>query len=297
MTEISGFPRQYPAAMVNITNKCTLRCRHCFVFRDGNPTSVKDEMDTDTMLARLADLQKKHGIHTMLWMGGEPLLRPDVLEKGITLFVRNHITTNGTLDLIDFPGCIYVVSLDGPPDYNDAIRGKGTYEKVMHTIGKVPENFGSQVMCQCVVTKANETMLEELVERLRPTRFEGMTFSFYVPPANDTSELTWGTAARRDQAVREVLRLKKLYPDFIWNNERTLTLTLSENCKAVTDNCPSQQFVLPLYLEGQQFVSPFCCYGNDVDCDLCGAWVVFYIAAMLEKSGAVTYRRDAGKAC
>ena len=34
--------------------------------------------------------------------------------------------------------------------------------------------------------------------------------------------------------------------------------------------------------EGDEFVTPFCCYGNDVDCDLCGAWAVFYIAAKLE---------------
>ncbi|UCD85459.1 MAG: hypothetical protein JSU92_04500, partial [Deltaproteobacteria bacterium] len=58
---------------------------------------------------------------------------------------------------------------------------------------------------------------------------------------------------------------------------------LSGNSKAVTDNCPSKKFVLPLYLEGGQFVTPFCCYGNDVDCDLCGAWVVFYIASKFEQ--------------
>ena len=37
------------------------------------------------------------------------------------------------------------------------------------------------------------------------------------------------------------------------------------------------------YLEGNEFVTPFCCYGNDVDCDLCGAWLVFYLAAQLEE--------------
>ena len=41
--------RQWPAAMVNITNRCNLRCRHCFVFRDDNPTDIKREMDTETM--------------------------------------------------------------------------------------------------------------------------------------------------------------------------------------------------------------------------------------------------------
>jgi len=284
--------RQYPVAMVNITNKCTLRCKHCFVFRESNPTSVKNEMGTTVMLARLADLQKKHNIETMLWMGGEPLLRPDVLEGGIQLFPRNHITTNGTIDLVDYSDCIYVVSLDGPPEYNDAIRGQGTYEKVLDTIGRVPKRFGSKVMCQCVVTRENEGLLADLVARLRPTRFEGMTFSFYVPPANDTSGLTWGTTERRDKAVREVMRLKEQYPDFIWNGTRTLELTLSENCKAVTDNCPSKKLVLPLYLDGEDFVTPFCCYGNDVDCDLCGAWVVFYIASLLEKTGAERYRKN-----
>lgn len=275
--------RQYPAAMVNITNRCTLRCKHCFIYRDGNPNDPDNEMDTATMIRKLSELQGRHGIETMLWMGGEPLLRPDVLREGAELFEKNTVTTNGTIDLIALPRSTYVVSLDGPPELNDTIRGKGAFTKVMKTLSRVPEDFEPTVMCQCVVTKTNEDSLEELVERLRPTRAEGMTFSFYVPPQNDNSELTWGSLKRRDEAVYEVFRLKEKYPGFIWNNLRSLQLTLSENAKQVTDNCPSKKYVLPLYLEGDQFVTPFCCYGNDVDCDLCGAWVVFYIASKLEQ--------------
>jgi MoaA/NifB/PqqE/SkfB family radical SAM enzyme len=269
--------------MVNITNRCTLHCKHCFIYRDGNPNDPHGEMETSTMIRKLSDLKGRHGMETMLWMGGEPLLRPDVLRKGAPLFERNTVTTNGTIDLIELPRCTYVVSLDGPPELNDAIRGKGSFAKVMKTLSRVPEDFEPTVMCQCVVTRTNEDRLEELVECLRPTRAEGMAFSFYVPPQYDTSELTWGSLKRRDEAVYEVFRLKKKYPDFIWNNRRSLELTLSENAKQVTDNCPSKKYVLPLYLEGDQFVTPFCCYGNDVDCDLCGAWVVFYIAAKLEQ--------------
>lgn len=62
---------------------------------------------------------------------------------------------------------------------------------------------------------------------------------------------------------------------------------LSENAKSVTDHCPSKALVLPLYLEGDEFVMPYCCYGNDVDCELCGAWVVFYLAAKLEGWGII----------
>lgn len=37
--------------------------------------------------------------------------------------------------------------------------------------------------------------------------------------------------------------------------------------------------MLPLWLEDDHFATPFCCYGNDVDCGRCGAWVVFAFAA------------------
>jgi len=283
MTETQTNTRHYPAAVINITNRCTLRCRHCFVYRDGNPNDPRGEMDTPTMLRKVSELQKRHGIQTMLWMGGEPLLRPDVLREGAKLFSKNIVTTNGTLDLIDLPRCIYVISVDGPPELNDAIRGQGSFGKVMNTLSRVPADFEPTVMCQCAVTKLNEDALEQLVELLRPTRAEGMTFSFYVPTRNDESELTWGTLERRDKAVREVIRLKNKYAGFIWNSSRGLELTLSENAKAVTDNCPSKKYLLPLYLDGDEFVSPFCCYGNDVDCDLCGSWAIFNIAAKLEQ--------------
>jgi len=276
---------QYPAAMVNITNRCTLRCKHCFVYRNGNPNDQKDEMDTPMMLEKLAKLQKRHGIQAMLWMGGEPLLRPDVLKDGVKFFAQNTVTTNGTLAPIELPDSTYVISVDGPPDFNDTIRGKGTFRKVMETLSRIPEKFASTIMCQCVVTKQNEDSLEELVKVLRPTRAEGMTFSFYVPSKMDTSGLTWGSLERRDKAVHMVMELKKRYPDFIWNKKRSLELMLSENAKSVTDNCPSKKLVLPLYLEGDEFVMPYCCYGNDVDCELCGAWVVFYLAAKLEEGG------------
>lgn len=284
MTEPATDVQQFGAAMVNITNRCTLSCKHCFVFRDANPNDPHEEMGTQDMLEKLLERKRRHGIRTMLWMGGEPLLRPDVLMEGVKHFEGNTVTTNGTLDLIDLPNTMYVVSVDGPPEINDAIRGKGSFEKVMNTLSRIPEHFEPTVMCQCVVTKTNEDHLEDLVKYLGPMRVEGLTFSFYVPRKNDQSELTWGDLRRRDRAVREVMRVKRRHPDFIRNHSQSLELMLSENSKAVTDDCPSKKLVLPLYLEGNEFVTPFCCYGNDVDCDLCGAWVVFHIAARLENS-------------
>lgn len=291
--ELTGHYRddaRYPAAMVNITNRCNLSCEHCFIYRDGNPNeepeSVRDEMSDEAILETLAGLRTRHGIVSMLWMGGEPLLRRRLLAEGVRLFARNTITTNGTVPLVDFgPGVLYVVSLDGPEDLNDAIRGQGTYRKVLRNLSRLPADFGSPVQVQCVVTRRNEHRLEELVGALRSTRVGWMTFSFYVPRANDTSGDAWATNGERVAAVREVVRLKAAYPGFVRNSTRSLELMLPPQCERVTAACPARDNVLPLWMDRHQFVTPFCCYGNDVDCARCGAWVVFSLAAKLGVDG------------
>ena len=288
--EIGGYYRpdgQYPAAIVNITNRCNLSCDHCFIYRKGNPNespvSVRDEMSDETLLEMLAGLRDRHGIRLMLWMGGEPLLRRELLEKGVGLFPGNTITTNGTIPVVDFgPNVLYVVSLDGPEDVNDAIRGRGVYRRVLQNLSRLPPDFSSPFQVQCAVTKRNQDRLEELVEALHTQKIPWMTFSFYVPRSVDESEDAWRDNEERADAVHEVMRLKERYPGFIRNSTRSLELMLPPNAERVTRNCPPRDIILPLYLEGDHFTTPFCCYGNDVDCDRCGAWAVFHLAAMQE---------------
>lgn len=278
---------RYPAAMVNVTNRCNLACAHCFIYRDGNPNeapaSVHDEMSDAAILETLAALRDRHGIASMLWMGGEPLLRRRLLADGVRLFPRNTITTNGTVPLVDFGSeVLYVVSLDGPQELNDALRGDGTYHRVLRNLERLPADFSTPVQVQCVVTRRNQDRLEELVRALQGTRVGWMTFSFYVPRARDESPDAWPTNDERAAAVREVVRLKVQYPGFVRNSAKSLALMLPPACDRVTAACPAQENVLPLWMDGDHFITPFCCYGNNVDCGRCGAWVVFHLAARLD---------------
>lgn len=275
---------RYPAMFVNVTNRCNLSCAHCFVFRDANPNEAQSprlEQSDDELLATIEALRDRHGVAAMLWLGGEPLLRKQLVQRGVKLFARNIVTTNGTLPLVDLgPTTTYVVSLDGPPAVNDAVRGEGTFERVMANIARIPDPFASAVQVQCTVTTVNEDHLEELVEILLGSRVDWMTFSFYVPSSDDGSGLGWPTLAERMGAVEKVLELKRRHPAFVRNRTRALELMAPEHAPTVTAACPARAFVLPLYLDGDSLVTPYCCYGNDVDCDRCGAWVVFHIAAL-----------------
>lgn len=275
-------PPQYAAAIINITNRCNLTCTHCYLYADGNPSDMDDQIPDEELLAEVERLRDRHGLLGMVWQGGEPMIRWRLLERAVKLFVKNTITTNGTIPLRDFgPSVTYVISLDGPEDLNDALRGEGVYAKAKATIAAVPEHFASTIQVQCVVTKSNQHRLEELVVDLLDSRVDGMTFSFYCPNKGEAPAIAWADAAEREEAVDAVLALKAKYPDFIWNSRRAMNLMRPATAKLVTDACPATQTVMPLYVEEGKLVSPHCCHGNNVDCDRCGTWVAFAHAAKI----------------
>jgi sulfatase maturation enzyme AslB (radical SAM superfamily) len=149
---------QFPLAIVNITNRCNLRCAYCFVYRQGNPNDPAGEMSPSQVLAEVERLRDRHGIWWAVWMGGEPMLRWRLLEKGVRLFQKNTVATNGTIPLKDFgPSVTYTISLDGPRELNDAARGAGVFDRVLTTVAKIPEAFESTVMVQCACTGRTST--------------------------------------------------------------------------------------------------------------------------------------------
>jgi MoaA/NifB/PqqE/SkfB family radical SAM enzyme len=184
---------------------------------------------------------------------------------------------------------VYVVSLDGPEDINDRVRGEGCFKRVLRTLEHIPEPFEPTVQVQCVVTRENEHRLEELLHTIIDTRVDGLVYTFYIPRRNDTTLLAWHSLEEREPAVRRVMELKRRYPDFVWNSQVSLELMLPASSKEVTDNCLPKQYLLPLYLNGKEFEVPFCCAGNDADCDLCGMWGVFHFAAKIKTGGRSRY--------
>ncbi|MEE8397741.1 MAG: radical SAM protein [Desulfobacterales bacterium] len=274
--------RAFPTALVNVTNACNLSCTHCFVFRADNPNQPQDKMDDSTMLEQLRLLRDRHGIRSMLFMGGEPMIRKELVFQAAKLFQRPSIVTNGTYGIPSISGCLVTVSLDGPEDLNDPIRGKGVFKKVKDSIFAHDPEDGTIVMLQMAITAANASGIEAFVEEVRKWPVNGIAFTFYVPRDNDSSDLTWPDLRQRDPVVKRVIAMKKKYPDRIKANIGALELMLSDVALKYTgkkgEHCLMRE-TLPLYMgDGGHFERTFCCYGNDVDCSRCGAYSVFNTA-------------------
>lgn len=129
---------------MQLTRKCNLNCWFCGqknfkLYKADETDAYMNLNDWKRVINSLADYRDKTGIRPsiMLW-GGEPLLYKDFEE--IVLYIHKlkfplGMVTNGTLldkyrDLCKLAFDRIYISVDGPAEIHDAIRGQGVYEKV-----------------------------------------------------------------------------------------------------------------------------------------------------------------------
>ncbi len=80
-----------------VTNACNLRCIHCHVTAD---TPGEDELNTSEAKHFIDDLSRVTEFRTLVYTGGEPLVRPDIFElmhHSKKAGFINVLATNGTL--------------------------------------------------------------------------------------------------------------------------------------------------------------------------------------------------------
>ncbi len=94
--------------------------------------------------------------------GGEPLLRPDVIEAILSEMKWRYVTivTNGTLPLVDF-GAGYFISIDGTESIHDAIRDEKTYRKVKQNVLDHPE---VNVVINMTINSLNYGCVEDVAD-------------------------------------------------------------------------------------------------------------------------------------
>ena len=127
-----------------ITNACNLRCQMCGQWSQegyirSKPERLKGEM-TLTDWKRLVDELADHHISSLLLRGGEPFLFPgiiDLLQYIHSKGLFTAIDTNGTQlkryaeDIARIGKIHLTISLDGPAEIHDAVRGvKGTFARI-----------------------------------------------------------------------------------------------------------------------------------------------------------------------
>ncbi|XP_064412662.1 molybdenum cofactor biosynthesis protein 1 isoform X2 [Latimeria chalumnae] len=186
------FGRQHNYLRISVTEKCNLRCQYCMP-EEGVKLTPKPQLLTTEEIITLVRLFVKEGVDKIRLTGGEPLIRPDVVE--IVAALRKleglktiAVTTNGInlakllpnlkkvgLDMIN-------VSLDTlvPAKYEFIARRKG-FHKVMEGINKALDLGYNPVKVNCVVMRGlNEDELLQFVEMTEKKPLD-IRFIEYMP--------------------------------------------------------------------------------------------------------------------
>ena len=208
-----------PIVVWNITRACNLKCVHCY--NDSGACKADDELSTAEAKGVLDDLAR-FGVPSVLFSGGEPLMRPELFELigyAVEKGMRTVISTNGTLitaeaaKRIKQHGVSYVgISLDGIGPVNDRFRGvSGAFERAVAGI-KNCQDAGVRIGLRLTLTGKNVQDLESLFDFFEANRIERACFYHFVPSGRGGTMADEDlTHAQTRDAVEMILAKTKLY--------------------------------------------------------------------------------------
>lgn len=149
--------------LLNISNKCNLACRHCYL---GDPDN--SEMDIKIFEKTVSQFEMMGGLKLMI-SGGEPILHSrfwEFMEILQSYELRVEVLSNGTLideivarKLADYAHEVQV-SIDGIHSHDD-LRGKGSYEKSMKAISSLKRS-GVPVSIATMIHNFNVNEFQEM---------------------------------------------------------------------------------------------------------------------------------------
>lgn len=181
----------------HITDKCNLRCTHCYQdnFTNVSEMSLEElKVISDKLLQTLSKWKKKGDISIT---GGEPFIRKDIfsflehLESSEDV-ARLDVLSNGTMitdekaeKLTKFTKlhCIQV-SLDGATsETHDAIRGPGSFEKTINSI-RTLNRHGIDIKIMFTLQHSNLEDIPALLDLAIKEKISGLTIERIVPMGN-----------------------------------------------------------------------------------------------------------------
>lgn len=175
-----------------LTERCNLQCKHCWV--SASPDSkLKEELSLEEIV-KILDQCVDLGLNRLIFSGGEPLVRKDILSIMREVIKRKlffSIETNGLLieeELIEIflnttrsyrPQ--FAISLDGgSAKHHDYLRGNGTFARTLKKLEILRDNDLSFSL-QCVINQMNIDTVFSIIQIAERLNVKSLTFAFLHP--------------------------------------------------------------------------------------------------------------------
>ncbi|MCL7488900.1 MAG: radical SAM protein [Desulfobulbaceae bacterium] len=180
---------------LHLTERCNLKCTHCY--QSGGRTAELNREEISDLLSELTDMlqawTEAYGIEfssSLNVTGGEPLLRSDLLDILNEMNHRNfdvYLLTNGTLVDREMAAALAAlavkgvqVSIEGPEEIHDSIRGAGSFTAACRGISLLVD-AGLTVTLNATLSEINCDRFAEMIALCTSLGAQRLGFSRLVP--------------------------------------------------------------------------------------------------------------------
>jgi len=225
------------------------------------PKHKTDELDSDCW-RRVIEGAVREGARTIVFSGGEPLLRRDIFElisfvkeKGVTAC----ITSNGML-IDDAIACklfesgvgVVNISIEGPQEVHDHLRGQGAFVKAIEAL-EILKQHEIETTVASMVCRHNYAFLDQIIELAKhhgATTVKFQPFSTLFLDGADAGGdffITDSEIPGFREVIDRVISLSvaygiatnpagylKMMPDYLSRKN----LPLAKNCSVLYSSCP-----------------------------------------------------------
>jgi selenobiotic family peptide radical SAM maturase len=198
----------------HITSACDLRCRHCY---DRGPQVGPHLAEAERVLDDLVRFCRANELDGKVCLtGGNPFLHPEFFEIARAVAARqlplsilgNPVPRAALVKLVAIAKPTYFqVSLEGLKAVNDAVRGEGTFDRVLAFLPVLGE-LGIVAIVMATLTRSNADQMIPLARLLRG-KADGFSWNrlsqagegvaLELPARDDLAELVMETLAERNR--------------------------------------------------------------------------------------------------
>lgn len=209
----------------DIINVCNLHCEHCYWWLNRKEN---EDLTVEQWRKIIDEKFKKQHVFIITLVGGEPMLRPDVVELFVNEFPKRIcVVTNGTFPIPYLKDIyFYWISIDGTEKIHNEIRGDGTWAKTRENVIDYVENNGEKAWKDIWITMTINSRNYKTVRNVIDDWYDysnKIGFQFHTPFIKD-DPLWLPFGEKRTHLVDEIIRMKQEYKDYIINPTTQLEL-------------------------------------------------------------------------
>ena len=217
-----------PAIIFSVTKRSNLNCKGCYAHAQHRQST---DIPIDRV-SRLFDEAKELGTSIIVIAGGEPLMRPEIIDLAyeyndiiFPVFTNGLLIDQSMALMLKFNrNIVPMISLEGPREVTDDRRGEGVYDRVSKKM-KLFKNNGIFFGASITVTSKNieQVTSEEFVSELCSLGVKAVVYVEYVPVDTETEHLVLGTERRSilEERLESLRRQNKaVFIDFPGDEEK-----------------------------------------------------------------------------